>query len=326
MKIIYSFWTKPFTTINASGRISNGWQGWTTKKITEESIEESLNKAVKYYQIGAKIFKKLGYSIDLYTDNYGKKLIGDNNIYENIYTDLEDLKDQPTELWSLAKVYSLNKAYLKSNEQIIHIDNDLFFSKLDLPKTQIESYWDVLVQSKEINRHYNTYYRYSIEYFCEIFSIDNMKKLNLLTYNHAYNCGFLGFRNKDIAWIYMQEYFALYNKIVEQKSNLDKYILFKFNENIPFGHNKSYKVNINCILEQVLLTQVVSHYNLYAKEVIPVSLWQNPSNSNKKHPIEYIGFLGEPIEEFGFYHYSGGKKYSADKIYKEILEKFEDNY
>ena len=326
MRIIYSFWTKPFKEINASGRGANGWQGWTTKKITEENIQEALNRAGKYYEITAKIFKNLGYKIDLYTDKEGEALIKNKALYNNIYLDLEDLKDQPAELWSLAKIYSLNKAYNNLNEKIVHLDNDLFFSKLDLVKYQLECDWDIIVQSKEINKHYNTYYRYSIEYFCEIFSINQVDKINYLTYNHAYNCGFLGFRNKEVAGLYINEYINLYNKILSQKASLDKYILFKFNENFPIGHQSVYKVNINCILEQVLLTYLVCHNNLYAKEVIPVNLWQNPSNSNKKYPIEYLGFLGQSIEELGFYHFSGGKKYISDKIYNEILEKFDINH
>ena len=73
------------------------------------------------------------------------------------------------------------------------------------------------------------------------------------------------------------------------------------------------KANINCIIEQALLTAIANLYNIHTKEVFPISSW---GGRPSKTIIKYN-------PELGFFHASGNAKYTSDKMYQKILTEFD---
>lgn len=312
MNIIFSFWTKPFNTNNLIGRRTNGSDGGV-EVLTKEIEKKIIDRTVKYYEISAKCFKRAGYKVTLFTDRTGKELV-DNKLYDSVRMDLEEINSQPAELWSIAKIFSLKRSLEEYKCPVIHVDHDIFFTKIPEIKNRIEgSNWDVLVQSKEVNEHYYKIYDKSLEIFCQIFQLDPLGGSRFLrTFNYAYNCGFLGFKDLKTAKLYIDSYNQIYNKIASDLDKLNKYIYIRA---ICGGNHwlDGAKANVNCIIEQIVLTQVVNYYNLYAKEILPMSFWgKDPT----KNIIKYN-------KKMGYYHASGNSKYLDDSTYNKIISEFD---
>jgi len=302
LKIIQSFWTKPYKHINVLGGYSNGWH----HSKLESNTSEAIQKSVKFYELSAKCLRKLGYTIELFTDQEGASLIS-QNIYDNVNTSLDAIKDEPAELWTIGKIYSLEKAIEMSNEPCIHVDHDIFFRKPEIIKERIECDWDILVQSKEIDDSYKEAYEESIDIFCNIFGIHPFTLRFLKTYNFCYNCGFLGFKNKEISDKYIPAYYKLYKHISKQKLNMNKFIgLRAYCGNKGFG----LKSNMNCIIEQILLTKIANFYNFYTREIFPVSSWCGGAGRSRIISSKKLGFK----------HASGQRKYDKENFEKIISE------
>lgn len=300
MKIIQSFWTKPLINKCHYG-------------IDNLNINQLFKKNIDYYNLGAKIFKKIGYDIELFTDSYGAELFKHNNVGQVIRKDLDDLDKNNClpELWSFSKIYSLQKASLNYNDKIIHIDNDIFFKDIDYIKNKIESDWDILVQSKEDGVFFDKYYKRSIQGFCDIFKLTLYQKLDLTTYNYAYNCGFLGFKNKEYLNMFYKKYKNFYDIVNEDKVGLEKYLYLK-KIFAPVHFLEGVKININCILEQVQIAEFCNSLNLNVKEILPKFLWPNP----------YNGSCLNNIEKLKYKHFSGHKKFTEQEVYEEIFSKY----
>lgn len=288
MKIIQSFWSKP--------HLKSG----------------SFDLALEYLQISARCIKKLGYELELFTDEKGKSCISKNSAFDKIRTDLEQLnkKNFPTELWSLAKIYSLEIALRETTEPVVHIDGDIFFKRADLIKKIIESEWHILVQSKENPAHYYFCYDKSLDMFLNLFSIHNpFEQMIIKNYNYTYNCGFLGFKNIKHFQEYSRRYYTLYNLVCKDEDKLKQFLCIKKVMEKTYWHRGV--VDINCILEQVQLTNFASEFNLYVKEVIPVCKWGDKQNlmtvCNSHTGLEFI-------------HLAGDKKYQDKQIYLSIKD------
>jgi len=301
IKIIQSFWPKPFT------------EGILHGLNNDQIKSKALEKTIEYYKIGAKMFKSMGYKVVLYTDELGKNLIGSETKYDEIKTDLEILNEKGSPiLWTSAKILALYKAHKEeSDKKVIHVDHDIFFENSKFIKEKIESDWDILVQSKEILKYYEVFYQKSIDTFCDLFFISPQRQALLKNYNYTYNCGFLGFKNIEHTNLFKNQFFSLHNHILENKSCLDAYLNLKKLHSL-YKMQKGVKVNINCILEQVQIAEFSNTHNLYVKEIIPIYLWElgnNQSHCNICPKIEYE-------------HLSGPNKYIENKLYNKIIKNY----
>jgi len=116
MKIIQTFWTKPYfdnSNTKSHNRFSGGWPDRTYNYM---SWALSCLQFRKYYD-----------NVELITDQLGKRLLIDNLKlpYTHVEQSLDCLNNYPTELWAISKIYS----YQIQNEPFIHADGDVFIWK-----------------------------------------------------------------------------------------------------------------------------------------------------------------------------------------------------
>jgi hypothetical protein len=134
MKIIQSFWSKPYLKTNEdeTARFKGGW----------------LNANFFLYSclLSCLKFKEHYGNVELFTDNYGKKLLVDtlDLPYSEVNTSLESLQNYPSELWALGKILT----YSLQNEPFLHADTDVFIWK-KLPENFTNG--ELFAQNLELN-------------------------------------------------------------------------------------------------------------------------------------------------------------------------------
>jgi hypothetical protein len=113
MKIVQSFWTKPFLSAGKGmpGSRLNG--GWPEKKFNYYSWALSCLQLRKYYS-----------NIQLVTDDLGKELLVDKMQlpYTSVTTTLNQLDKYNSNLWAIGKIL----AYAGHHEPFLHVDGDIF--------------------------------------------------------------------------------------------------------------------------------------------------------------------------------------------------------
>ncbi len=116
MKIIQSFWTKPFLRSSNSLIDARLNGGWTSRKYNYFSWALSCLQLLKYYK-----------EVELVTDDLGRFLLIDQMQlpYTGVSVGLNDLDDQEPGLWALGKIY----AYQLQDGPFLHVDNDIFIWK-----------------------------------------------------------------------------------------------------------------------------------------------------------------------------------------------------
>jgi hypothetical protein len=134
MKIIQSFWSKPFLKSNQDETMRFKG-GWLTANFF---LYSSLLSCLK--------FKELYGNITLYTDDYGKNLLIDTFEipYSDVETSLNAINHYPSELWALGKILT----YSLQNQAFIHADTDVFIWD-KFPKDFSES--EIFAQNIEVN-------------------------------------------------------------------------------------------------------------------------------------------------------------------------------
>ncbi|MBW1294477.1 DUF6734 family protein [Aquimarina litoralis] len=134
IKIIQSFWTKPFLEQNddESARFKAGWS--STNLFFYSALLSCLT------------FKKHYGNVIMYTDKYGNELLKEKLgiPYTAVYKDLEQLHDYPSGLWALGKILS----YSLQDKPFIHADTDVFIWKR-FPESFISK--DLFFQNVEFN-------------------------------------------------------------------------------------------------------------------------------------------------------------------------------
>lgn len=116
MRIIQSFWTKPFLDRKGTGE-GNRWNGgWPHRKLNYFSWALSCLSLRTYYE-----------EVELVTDDKGKEILIDKMQlpYTKTTTTLNVLGDRDGGLWALGKVY----AYGLQKTPFLHVDNDIFIGK-----------------------------------------------------------------------------------------------------------------------------------------------------------------------------------------------------
>lgn len=134
MKIIQSFWSKPFFKENddLNARFKGGW----------------LSANFFFYSclLSCLKFRQNYGEVSLYTDDLGKELLIDKLEipYSEVSLDLNSLQNYPCELWALGKI----KAYSLQDKPFIHADTDVFVWE-KFPERLLEA--DLLAQNFEFN-------------------------------------------------------------------------------------------------------------------------------------------------------------------------------
>jgi hypothetical protein len=116
MKIIQSFWTKPFLQSGEfliDSRMHGGWPG---RKYNYFSWALSCLQLKQFYD-----------KVELVSDALGKYILIDKLQlpYDNVAISLNKLDDYDASLWALGKIY----AYSIQQEPFLHVDSDIFISK-----------------------------------------------------------------------------------------------------------------------------------------------------------------------------------------------------
>ena len=159
MKIIHSYWSKPY--IKA---IREGYGGWPDKGYHYMSQALSCMKYKEFYRT------------ELITDAKGYEvLIGLLKLpYDNVTIMLDEINDYPEDYWALGKLYS----YKIQDEPFIHVDSDSYI--WDRFPPDIET-GNLIVQQLEIGYESNTAFYSNLEdqltYIPE--SITNYRSTNI---------------------------------------------------------------------------------------------------------------------------------------------------
>lgn len=113
VKIVQSFWSKPFMKKGKGFTLDRKTGGFLDKKYYYFSCALSCLQLKKFYD-----------HVELITDSYGKhtliELIG--LPYDTVRCDLDELVDYHEDLWALGKL----KAYQLQKDSFLHVDNDIF--------------------------------------------------------------------------------------------------------------------------------------------------------------------------------------------------------
>ncbi len=116
MKIIQSFWSKPFFKEKKEHIHDRKFGGFNEKKYFYYSWTLSCLQLCKYYK-----------NVNLVTDAIGKKLLVDTLElpYVHVSTDLDDLQSFDQDFWALGKIM----VYSSQDQPFIHVDGDAFIWK-----------------------------------------------------------------------------------------------------------------------------------------------------------------------------------------------------
>jgi hypothetical protein len=199
MKIVQSFWSKPFLHADAdeNARFKGGW----------------LHQRYHLYSwaLSCCSFGQFYKQVELVTDTPGKALLIDllELPYTKVTVALDDLQDYPTRLWALGKL----KAYALQDEPFLHADSDVYIWK-KIPEEVTAA--DVFAQNEEID----------FPRYMEVFEVIRQQFAKVPpalvnVYNNssrimALNAGIIGGNDIDFFRAFTQQAFDLVN------ANLDK--------------------------------------------------------------------------------------------------------
>lgn len=189
--IIQSFWSKPFLK-NSNHPNARFKAGWLDEKYFYYSIALSCLKFKEHYS-----------EITLYTDQHGKKVLGDilNLPYTEIHTTLDDLDNYNSNLWALPKLHT----YSLQKQPFIHVDTDVFIWE-KFPESKVNS--PIFCQNIEDNY---PIYQETLDAILKIFDFVPTEIVNSLYQNKkvlAFNAGVIG--GNDLKF-----YKNLYSKALE---------------------------------------------------------------------------------------------------------------
>ena len=193
MKIVHSFWSKPFANQLGEEKHYGGW------------------RQLKYHYISWVLscltFKDQYDHVELVTDEAGKKLLIDQLQlpYTSVKVTLDRLNNYPESLWAIGKLH----AYSLQNEPFVHVDGDVFIWQ------RFEPY---LEKAELIGQHVDRiegHYEFGVQQLQE-FGIDlppecdaDFKKQKAF---NATNAGILGGNNTDFFKEYAERSFWFIDK------------------------------------------------------------------------------------------------------------------
>ncbi len=264
MKIIHSFWTKPFVSDKKYFHSNTG--GWLSRKHFYMSWALSCLQLKTFYD-----------EVELVTDVLGKKILVDlmGLPYSKVTLELEEINNYPTELWALGKI----KAYQIQKEPFIHIDADAFIWKRF--SQTIESA-PLISQSIEIDI---PFYKETYDKLKESFTFipDSILKDRAINREFkAINAGVLGANDLEFIRIYTANCF----KFIEQNSShFDKISLHSFNmiyeQYLFYCLAKEQEIPIEILFKSTNLAKEILNFTEIPNKTSYMHLFSN----TKKNPI-----------------------------------------
>jgi hypothetical protein len=224
MKIIQSFWTKPFLQSGDSLKDSRLNGGWPARKYNYFSWALSCLQIARYYK-----------EIELITDDLGKFLLIDKMElpYSGVSVELNKLEKYNAGLWALGKIL----AYKLQQVPFLHVDSDIFiWNEFDDRITK----GSLIAQNKEaaIDRYSETFNE-----VCRKFDYvpGYLKELEGSKYISCSNAGIMGGTDIPFFQNYTQEVFYFLN---ENSASIEQNIR---------SMNSAY---INVVYEQIAFNQL----------------------------------------------------------------------
>lgn len=273
MKIIQSFWPRDITD------------------------KEKLKYQFKFYQLSSFLLKLTfseKYELHLVTNDAGAEILKNINYYDkiNLYFNNPIFKDIDDSLWSFHKVMSL-KAY---EEPTIHFDGDFFIGDKQDIRLKIDSPYQVIAQSKEFGRAFESNYENQLDIYNKIYDVYKSPV------NFVYNCGVLGFRDISIRDMFINEFvYKISNAL--PKLHILKGEAFKYFK----------ETDINCLFEQYTLAELAFVKNVFVRELVSPHYFYRNGMICGHSPIN------------NFFHACGPSKYSQgfynllNNIYNKLL-------
>lgn len=264
MKIIQSFWSKPFQQPHDTSFESRMMGGFPLKRYFIYTWVLSLLQLKKHFK-----------QVHLITDDWGKRLLIDilQLPYDTCCTQLNELESIPSKFWCAGKLFTFSNI----KEPFMHFDGDLilgnYFNKFNLNQPLVAEF-------KYIDTKNN--YLLAIDELKKNISIFNnssktfKKDLSNLTIYEDYNMGIFG----GNSYTFINDYAK--NSINLIQNNFD----FKPTESISVSF-------INCLIEQYCFYQTCKTQNikveLCIKEPIETNKdYQNISLNYKNMDFDFV--------------------------------------
>jgi len=195
MKIVHSFWTKPFlqsADTLVDSRINGGWP---QRKYNYYSWALSVLQLRKYYD-----------KVELMTDELGRYILIEKLKlpYTNVVVELNELDRYDAALWALGKIY----AYSRQKEPFLHVDSDVFIWKKFDDRIAAAG---LVAQNKEMM---NNLYQKALEDIVAKFDYVPSYLREMLRTGRfgCSNAGILGGRDIDFFQEYTAEIFEFINR------------------------------------------------------------------------------------------------------------------
>ncbi len=201
MKIIHSFWSKPF--INVPFEQNDSYYGWRDKKYHYMS-----------WALSCLSFKKVYGHIELYTDREGKEIFKDilQLPYDKIHVELDCLNTFDEKLWAIGKIYT----YILQNKPFIHVDGDVFiWQRFDKSIEQAELFG----QHLEINEGHYRFGLNQIKSKRFLIPSEFESDFQKIKKFQATNAGIIGGNNIKFFKNYGEKAFDFINKNLNKISN-----------------------------------------------------------------------------------------------------------
>ncbi len=177
-RIIQSIWTAP---------LSHRW-----------NVKEQLKKTLWSYAWSVITLRKTFREVVLHTDKQGAEIFG-KLPYTEIHTTLENLKGINKRWWSYGKI----KALEAENINTVHVDGDVYLKNPDADIFSFDNA-DLIVQMIEAGEGFYSVYPPLYEIFKSCLDAGGIKFVP--KYNEAYNCGILGFSDKNARKTFLDTY------------------------------------------------------------------------------------------------------------------------
>ena len=275
MHFVHSLWTKPLIA-NRRGI----------------QFKTSLLTTILCNATSVAWINHLGSKINLYADGFGRDML-DYLPYDNIY-ELKVPVSIPVCTWACGKFFTLEKMELGD----VHIDGDVFIKTNKVIDLCQDDSYDMVIQSLENDKTSLKKYYDGVR---NILIKHNIKSATCsLKETFSYNCGTLGFFNKEFKQKYLVEYFTTLNNIIKNKE-----CLAELNNNI-------YAIP-DLIMEQQFLYELAQPYKVNNLLGDAITMY------DKANELGYQHILG------GFKEQEWNKildelKYVDETIYKNTIK------
>jgi len=264
MKIVQSFWSKPFMhseSFLVDSRINGGWPH---RILHYYSCALSCLRLREFYE-----------DVELITDDLGKEIMIDKMKLPFTYVRLalNDMQHVPAGLWTLGKVYS----YGIQEVPFLHIDNDVFIGN-KFEDTIMES--GLIAQNAEMKTPGNAH---TLREMCESFTGMPSYVQDLLHYKYTPNCnaGIIGGHDIDFFRAYSKDVFSVLN------ANIDK-----INDSLHYMN----AAHVSVILEQVFFYAYAGYsghdikYLFPDTDDFPADIGFFHASPENKHFVHCFGF------------------------------------